>query len=289
MSLSSDLGELKEVDLAPGTIRYRERGKGEPIVFVHGLLVSGDLWRKVVPQLADRYRCITPDLPLGSHELPMKPDADLSIPGVARLISEFCSALGLDHPTLVANDTGGAITQLVMTDHPGSIGRVVLTSCDCFENFLPPLFRPLQALAHVPPLLTAVLQPLRLAWVRRLPFGYGWLAKRPIDPDIERGYAAQIFAQRAVRRDTYKVLRDISPKYTQRAAERLGEFAHPLLVAWAANDRFFPVEQGRRLAQIAPNGRFVSIEDSYTFVSEDQPDALAKHISAFLEEPLRAP
>jgi len=79
MSLSSDLGELKEVELAPGTIRYRERGTGEPIVFVHGLLVNGDLWRKVVPQLADRYRCITPDLPLGSHEIPMKPDADLSI------------------------------------------------------------------------------------------------------------------------------------------------------------------------------------------------------------------
>ncbi len=87
MSLSSDLGELKEVELAPGTIRYRERGTGEPIVFVHGLLVNGDLWRKVVPLLADRYRCITPDLPLGSHEIPMKPDANLSIPGVARLLA----------------------------------------------------------------------------------------------------------------------------------------------------------------------------------------------------------
>ena len=286
MSLSSDLGELKEVELTPGTIRYRERGTGEPIVFVHGLLVNGDLWRKVVPQLADRYRCITPDLPLGSHEIPMKPDADLSIPGVARLLAEFCSTVGLDDPTLVANDTGGAITQLVMTDHPKSVGRVVLTSCDCFENFLPAMFRPLQALARVPPLLTMVLQPLRLAWVRRLPFGFGWLAKRPIDSDFEGGYAAQVFAQSGVRRDCYKVLRDISPKYTQRAAERLGEFGNPLLVAWAAEDRFFPAEHGRRLAQIVPNGRFVSIEDSYTFVSEDQPDALAKQIGGFLEESL---
>ena len=284
MSLSSDLGERKELELAQGTLRYRERGTGPPIVFIHGLLVSGDLWRKVVPQLADRYRCITPDLPLGSHEIPMKPDADLSIPGVARLVSDFCTSLGLKQPTLVANDTGGAITQLVMTEHPKSVGREVLTSCDCFENFLPALFRPLQVLAHVPPLLTVVLQPLRLAWVRRLPLGFGWLAKRPIDPEFEAGYAAQIFAQAAVRRDCYKVLRDISPKYTQRAAERLGEFGNPLLVAWAADDRFFPAEHGRRLAQIVPNGRFVSIEDSYTFVSEDQPDALAKQIRGFLEE-----
>ena len=284
MSLSSDLGEVKEVGLAPGTIRYRERGTGEPIVFIHGLLVNGDLWRKVVPRLADRYRCITPDLPLGSHEIPMKPDADLSIPGVARLVAEFCSALELEHPTVVANDTGGAITQLVMTEHAKSVGRVVLTSCDCFDNFLPAMFRPLQALAHVPPLLTLVLQPLRLASVRRLPFGFGWLAKRAIDPDLEGGYTAQIFARRAIRRDCYKVLRDISPKYTQRAAERLGEFGKPVLVAWAADDRFFPPDHGRRIARIVPNGRFVLIEDSYTFISEDQPDALAKQICGFLEE-----
>jgi pimeloyl-ACP methyl ester carboxylesterase len=284
MSLSSDLGEQKKIELTQGTVRYRERGAGPPIVFIHGLLVNGDLWRKVVPQLADRYRCITPDLPLGAHEIPMKPDADLSIPGVARLVSDFCTSLGLEQPTLVANDTGGAITQLVMTEHPKSVGRVVLTSCDCFENFLPALFRPLQVLAHVPPLLTLLLQPLRLASVRRLPLGFGWLAKRPIDPEIEAGYAAQIFAQPAVRRDVYKVLRDISPKYTQRAAERLGEFDGPLLVAWAADDRFFPEEHGRRLAQIVPDGRFVSIDDSYTFVSEDQPDALAKQIRGFLEE-----
>jgi pimeloyl-ACP methyl ester carboxylesterase len=284
MSLSSDLGEPKEVDLAQGTIRYRERGAGEPIVFVHGLLVNGDLWRKVVPQLADRYRCITPDLPLGSHEIPMKPDADLSIPGVARLLAEFCSALELEHPTLVANDTGGAITQMVMTEHPKSVGRVVLTSCDCFENFLPALFRPLQALAHAPPLLTAVLQALRVPAIRRLPFGFGWLAKRAIDPEFEAGYAAQIVARGAIRRDCYKVLRDISPKYTQRAAERLGEFGNPVLVAWAADDRFFPSEHGRRIAQIVPNGRFVLIEDSYTFISEDQPDALAVQIGEFLGE-----
>ncbi len=284
MSLCSDLGDVREVELTQGTLRYRERGTGAPIVFVHGLLVNGDLWRKLVPQLSHRYRCITPDLPLGSHEIPMKPEADLSIPGIARLLSEFCSALGLEHPTLVANDTGGAITQWMMTEHPNSVGRVVLTSCDCFENFLPAMFRPLQALAHVPPLLTAVLQPLRLASVRRLPFAFGWLAKRPIAPEFEAGYAAQILAQRAIRRDCYKVLRDISPKYTRRAAERLGEFVNPVLVAWAADDRFFPPEHGRRIAQIVPKGRFVLIEDSYTFISEDQPDALAKQILAFLEE-----
>lgn len=282
MSLSNDLGEVREVELTQGTIRYRERGAGDPLVFVHGLLVNGDLWRKVVPQLADRYRCMTPDLPLGSHEIAMKPEADLSITGIARMLAEFTARLGLERATFIANDTGGAITQVLMTEHPDAIGRVVLTSCDCFDNFLPAMFRPLQALARVPPLLTMVLQPMRLRSVRRLPLAFGWLAKRPIEAAIERGYVAQLFTQRDVRRDVYKVLRDISPKYTNRAALGLAEYAAPVLVAWAAEDRFFPIEHGRKLSQIVPDGRFVTIEDSYTFVSEDQPQALAKQIGTFL-------
>ena len=123
---------------------------------------------------------------------------------------------------------------------------------------------------------------MRLRSVRRLPLAFGWLAKRPIEAVIERGYVAQLFTQRDVRRDVYKVLRDISPKYTNRAALGLAEYAAPVLVAWAAEDRFFPIEHGRKLSQIVPDGRFVTIEDSYTFVSEDQPQALAKQIGAFL-------
>ncbi len=284
MSLSNDLGELKELDLTQGTIRYRECGDGPPIVFIHGLLVNGDLWRKVVPRLADRFRCICPDLPLGSHEIPMKPEADLSIAGIARLVVEFTESLDLDRATFVANDTGGAITQVLMTEHPQAIGRVVLTSCDCFDNFLPAMFRPLEILAHVPPLLTAVLQPLRIPALRRLPFAFGWLAKHPIDPEFERGYAAQLFSQRGVRRDCYKVLRDINPRYTQQAAKKLEHYGSPVLVAWAGDDRFFPVEHGQRIAKLVPDGRFVAIEDSYTFVSEDQPQALAGAIAEFLAD-----
>src|SRR5919108_6126297 len=104
MSVSDQLGTVHEVDLPQGTIRYRERGTGEPLVFVHGLLVNGDLWRKVVPELAKDYRCITPDWPLGSHELPMNADADLSAPALAGLIARFLEALKLEKVTLVAND-----------------------------------------------------------------------------------------------------------------------------------------------------------------------------------------
>ena len=110
--------EMHEIELTPGTIRYRDVGRGEPIVFVHGLLVNGDLWRKVVPPLARSFRCIVPDLPLGSHVTAMRPDADLTPPGLARLIADLLAALDLRDVTLVGNDTGGALCQLVATRPP---------------------------------------------------------------------------------------------------------------------------------------------------------------------------
>src|SRR6202451_3846054 len=157
------------VDLRQGTVRYRDTGgDGEAIVFVHGLLVNGSLWRKVTPALQSAgYRCIAPDWPLGSHLPAMRPDADTTPRGVARLVADFLTALALSGATIVANDTGGAIAQLLVTEHPERVGRLVLTPCDCFENFLPPAFRPLQWIARVPGALTLVMQPMRVASVRR--------------------------------------------------------------------------------------------------------------------------
>ena len=148
MSASAVLGEVREVDLAAGTIRYRERGRGQPIVFVHGIVANGDLWRRVSPRLVGAYRCIVPDWPLGSHELGLHAGVDLSLPGIADLVGAFLAALELEDVTLVANDTGGAVAQWVAIRHPQRMGRLVLTPCDAFENFLPLVLRHLQLLGR---------------------------------------------------------------------------------------------------------------------------------------------
>jgi pimeloyl-ACP methyl ester carboxylesterase len=272
----------KHVDLSAGRVRYRDTGEGPPLVFVHGLLVDGRLWRKVTPALEGEFRCIVPDLPLGAHTVPMKPDADVSPPGLARLIVEFLEKLDLDDVTLVANDTGGALTQIAMTQSPERIGRVVLTPCDAFDNFLPAMFRPLQMLAGFQPALTAAVQPLRLRPLRRLPLAFGWLTKRPVsDPDVEASWVGAFFKRSEVRRDVARILREIDSRHTQEAAERLGSFDKPVLIAWATEDKIFPVEHAHRLAERLPDARVEEIADSYSFVPEDQPDRLAELIRGF--------
>jgi len=281
MAVSADLGDQSEVRLPQGIIRYRERGQGSPIVFVHGLLTNGDLWRKVVPLLAREHRCITPDWPLGSHEIPLQPTADLSTPGLAALVAAFITEVGLRDVTLVGNDTGGAVCQLVVTRHADRIARLVLTSCDAFETFPPSPFGFLRWLPLIPGAVWLVAQSLRLSFVQRLPIGYGLVVRDKLDAAIARSFVRPAALSRDVRRDLAKVLRGVSTRYTLDAARRFSAFDRPVLLAWAGDDRLFPLDLARRLAAAFPRARLEIIPDCRTFVPEDQPERLATLIRSF--------
>lgn len=272
------------IDLPQGTIPYRDTGRGPPIVFVHGLLVDGLLWRNVTPELDREYRCIVPDWPLGAHRRPLAHSADRSPRGMAHLIADFLDELELERVTLVANDTGGAIAQLLVTERPARIGRLVLTPCDCYENFLPPAFRPLQWAARVPGALTAFAQPMRLAAVRRSPLGFGLLTKRPIPDEITRGWLRPALESAAIRRDAIGLLRGIDKRDTLAAAQKLRGFDGLTLIAWAREDLVFKLRYAERLARDIPGSRLELIEDSRSFVPEDQPQRLAELIGAFARE-----
>ncbi|HWD01567.1 MAG TPA: alpha/beta hydrolase [Amycolatopsis sp.] len=276
------LGQDHLIRLPQGELRYYERGSGRPVVFVHGVLTNALLWRKVVPAVAEAgFRCLAPDLPLGSHELPMRADADLSAPGVATLLGDFLEALDLHDVTLVANDTGGALTQLLLARHPARVARVVLTPSDSFEYFFPPIFAPLPKLARVPGSMAILGQLLRIRALWPLPLLFGWVAKKPLDPAVAESYLLRLRKSPGVRRDLRKLLRSVDSRLTLAAAEQLRSFEPPVLLAWASEDKLFPIRFAHRLAGVLPNAKVVEIEDSYTFVPEDQPEVLAGQIVEF--------
>ena len=172
----------REQELSAGSVRFREAGEGEPIVFVHGLLVDGRLWDGVAERLRDRFRCIVPDWPMGSHTLPMKPHADLAPPAMAAHIAELIGALGLERVTVVGNDTGGAVSQMLVAQRPDLVERLVLTNCDTEDNFPPFPFSAMPPLARVPGGFAALTVPFRLGPVRRSV--YGLLSKHPIPGEL---------------------------------------------------------------------------------------------------------
>lgn len=266
------------VTLTAGTIRYSESGAGEPLLFLHGYVMNGASWRKVVPLLEGRYRCIVPDWPLGAHTLPMNAGADLSPPALAALVPAFLDALGLGRVTLVGNDMGGAISQLVAAGHPERVERLVLAPCDAFDNFPPPAFKYLQWVPRVPGLAFVLAQLMRIRAMRRLPITYGWLAKKPLDAAVLESYVRPPIRDPGVRRDAARAMAGASSRYLEEALPALARFDRPVLLAWATEDRFFPFAHAERLSRHFPNAVLRPIADAYTLVGEDQPEQLAAAI-----------
>jgi pimeloyl-ACP methyl ester carboxylesterase len=274
----------QQVALPQGAVRYRELGDGAPIVLVHGLLSNSLLWSDVAETLASDFRVIAPDWPLGSHPAPLAPNADLTPPGLARLIADFLAALELQEVTLVGNDTGGALCQLVAVSHPERLGRLVLTPCDAYENFLPGILRSFQLSGFIPGMLWLVVNSLRPRFAQRLPYTFGWLSKRPIEKRVMKAFLAPALHDGRIRRELAKILRGIRKRYTLEAAAQFGRFEKPVLLAWAPEDRLFKLRYAERMASAFPNARLELIPDSRTFVSIDQPRRTAELIAAFASE-----
>ncbi len=277
--MNSHSDQRKEIDLPAGRIRYREAGSGKPIVFVHGYLVDGRLWSGVVDRLADRFRCFAPDWPIGSQQIAMKPDADLTPPGIAATIAAFLEANELEDVTIVGNDSGGAMSQVLVTRHPERIGRLVLTNCDTHENFPPGIFKTMPPLAKLPGGMAVLSLPFRSGAIARAAFRP--FTRTPLPAELIASWMEPGLHDRAVRHDLKKVTVGMHKRYTLEAAAKLRGSELPILLTWAPGDKLFPLSYAERLAAEAGNARIVQIPDANTFVPIDQPQRLAKEIAAF--------
>ncbi|CDO89711.1 oxidoreductase [Mycobacterium triplex] len=270
---------MSTIEISSGTIHYDAIGPqdGRPVVFVHGYMMGGQVWRAVSATLAGLgLRCIAPTWPMGAHTQPLRRGADQSITGVAGIVAEVLAALGLEDVVLVGNDSGGVVTQLVAVHHPERIGAMVLTSCDAFEHFPPPILQPMILAAKSKLSFRIALQAMRLQGVRERAFG--GLAHRDIE-DLARMWVRPALANPAVAEDLRQLTLSCRTEVTTGVAARLPEFDKPALIAWSADDVFFDVADGERLAATIPNARLEVIEGARTFSMMDRPARLADLLS----------
>jgi pimeloyl-ACP methyl ester carboxylesterase len=273
---------MPSVKLSAGTIEYDDTGGDKPVVvLVAGVAMDGSLFRKVVDDLRVDHRCVVPTLPLGGHRQPLEPDADVTVRGLGRLIAELLEALELRDVTLLGNDSGAYL--FTAAEFGERVGRLVITSCEAFENFPPGLpGTGLWVAARVPGMTTAMLQTLRVPFMRRSPAAFGWMSKTRVPREVVNGWLEPLLKQRAVRRDLVRYLKAAKRGGMMAVNDGLAAFDKPVLIAWAKDDKVMPPDHARRFAELMPHAEVVMVEDSYTLIPEDAPDVLAGHVRRFV-------
>jgi pimeloyl-ACP methyl ester carboxylesterase len=273
---------MSAVELTAGTIDYHDTGGDGPVlVLLGGVTMDGSVWEPMVADLRRDHRCVVPTLPLGAHRRPMRSDADLSLLGVGRIVAELLERLDLREVTLVQNDQAAAL--VLAGQHPERVARLVISSCEAFENYPPGLpGKNLRLTAMVPGGLFLAMQAMRLRPLRRLPIAYGWLAKRPLPDQLVDRWLRPLQTQRGVRRDLRKYASSARRRQLLEVCERLRSFDRPALVVWTPEDRVQRPKHGQRLVDLLPDGRLVEIPDSYTLIMRDQPEAFARAVREFV-------
>jgi pimeloyl-ACP methyl ester carboxylesterase len=276
---------MPELEVQAGTIEYQDSGGSGPVVvLLHGVAMDGSVWRHVVADLRSDHRCIVPTLPLGAHRKPMKRDADLSLRGHGRIVADFLERLDLRDVTLVQNDHAAALA--MVGERPQRVGRLVISSCEAFDNYPPGLpGKNLALVSKLPGGLYPIFQLMRLRALRRLPVALGWMSKRPIPHEITDNWFRPARTTRGVRRDLARYGRGARKRDMVEVTERLASFDRPALVVWTPEDRVMRPEHGRRLAELMPRARLLEIEDSWTLIPEDRPAEFAGAIRDFVRDP----
>jgi pimeloyl-ACP methyl ester carboxylesterase len=275
---------MAELELTAGTIEYEDSGgDGPTLVLLGGLVMDGSVWDPVVEDLRRDHRCVVPTLPLGAHRKAMRPDADLSLQGFAGMIRELLERLDLDDVTLVQNDHAAAI--VLAGENPARVARLVISSCEAFENYPPGLpGKNVRLTAFVPGGVYLTMQAMRVRVLRRLPIAFGWMAKHPLPDELLDRWFEPLQQQAAVRRDFRKYVTGGRRRQVVEVCERLRAFARPALVVWTPEDKVQRPEHGKRLAALLPDARLVEVADSYTLIMRDQPQAFATAIREFVQE-----
>jgi len=274
---------MKSVDVTAGTIEYREEGdpSGPPVVLLHGLLMNDAQWNLAMPLLPSGFRYLLPILPMGGHRIPMRENADLTLPGMVDVVADFLDALDVADVTLVVTDWGGP---LFLTDvgRDKRVARLVICPSEAFDNFPPGFPGKVAWLASRNTLTVSLaMRQLKIGWLRRQWLMFGQMAKKPVPQDIVDKWLTAGLIDRRIRQDLVKYCRTKFDKADLiRATNRLADFDGGVLVLWSRNP-VMPDDHATHLADLT-GGTLRYIDDANVLVMLDQPEQTALEIGAFL-------
>lgn len=265
-------------------LAFRTAGSGPAVVLLHGMARSADTWRHVMPQLAERFTVVAPDL-LG-HGASAKPTGEYSVSGHANVVRDLLTALGCDAATIVGHSFGGGVAMQLAYQYPEQCARLVLVSSGGLGREVSPLLRSLSLPGAEVVLPIVCSAPLRDA-ARRL---FGWLGAVGVRPaphleEVWEGYAG--LTEPAARRAFFRTLRAVIDAGGQSvsATDRLYLASHvPTLIVWGSRDSLIPEAHALAAHDAIPGSRLSLFADAGHFPHCEQPERFLEVLRDFIAD-----
>ena len=255
-------------------LAYRDRGEGEPVVFVHGTPSHSYEWRHVVPEVeAAGYRVVTYDLlGYGLSERPL--DRDTSVTAQTDLLVALLDELGLERPTLVTHDIGGAVGQRMAVLHPDRVRRLMLIDTVSYDSWPSATWREIIA-NRLDEYAAMSAEDFEEMLTRQLRMT---VVDEAMPEDDLRTYLAP--HRGALGRASFfeHQVRHYDSRHTEELTDRLGELSLPVRILWGREDRWQPTHYAERLAADVPDAELVVVPGAGHFLMEDDPARVTREV-----------
>ncbi len=278
------LGPYEEIELHGHKVGFQAAGEGPLLILLHGITSTSDSWRDVMPQLAERYTVVAPDM-IG-HGRSAKPRGDYSLGAYAAGVRDLLAVLGFERGTVVGHSLGGGIAMQFSYLFPEYVERMALISSGGLGKEVHPLLR-----AAVLPGSEWILPLLAREWsvkagdaVRSVAAKVG-IEAGPDIAEFARGYAS--LTEEGASDAFIHTLRNVIDHQGQRvsALDRLYLADQlPTLFIWGDDDPVIPVEHGRNAHRIVAHSRYVELEGSGHWPMLDDPERVVSELTSFIEE-----
>ncbi len=262
--------DRRTAELSVGEIAYVDAGRGEPVVFLHGIPSSADLWRNVAPLLAPMARVIVPDL-IGYGASAKPEDAPLDIRAQAGYVRELLESLGVERCAVAGHDIGGGVAQLLAFE--GGVEALVLTNTISFDGW------PVEGVRRVQDLPEGRWDEELAEKVVRTSFERGMERFDRMTPEEIEAYLEPWRGQPLALRRAFLSVDGEGLTGTEAA---LAALEIPVFVLWGEDDPFLPAERGERLGELIPTSTTALLPGVSHYLMEDAPETVGPLISHWL-------
>ena len=276
----------RKVDVDGIGVFYREAGpKDAPtILLLHGFPTAGHMFRDLIPQLADRFHLIAPDLPgFGTSDMPAPGTFTYTFENIANVIDRFTEIIGLPRFAMYVFDYGAPVGFRLAVRHPDRISAIISQNGNAYEKGLSDGWTPIRAYWQEPSLanreaLRSFLAPDTTRWQ----YTHGVPDPTAVSPD---GYSLDNFY--LARPGADEVQLDLFGDYKSNVAlyptfqEYFRKYKPPFLAAWGKNDPFFLPAGAEAFKRDIP-GAQVHFFDTGHFALETHAKEIAAVIRDFL-------